>query len=169
MRFLEKQPLSGSSFLELGCGSGAVALYAAKLGARVTAIDINPAAVACTQQNALANGIDLAVFQSDLFSGLGGARFQKIVINPPYYPKNAQTDAEKAFFCGEGFEYYQQLFAQLPLHLERGALTWMILSEDCDIQRIKSMATSKGFSWEKVFTTTVWAEENYIFLLKKEG
>lgn len=43
--------------LDVGCGSGMLALLAATRGARVTAIDIDPTAVAATSHNAWANGM----------------------------------------------------------------------------------------------------------------
>src|SRR5262245_29793863 len=50
-RFVSQLPLTGKSFLEIGCGSGIVALCAARQGATVTAVDINPDAVRCTIAN----------------------------------------------------------------------------------------------------------------------
>jgi ribosomal protein L11 methyltransferase len=53
----------GESVLDYGCGSGVLAIGAARLGAaRVTGIDIDPEAVATAAANARANGIDDATF-----------------------------------------------------------------------------------------------------------
>ena len=43
--------------LEVGCGSGALSLFAAHLGYHITACDINPFAVAATRHAAESNGI----------------------------------------------------------------------------------------------------------------
>jgi ribosomal protein L11 methyltransferase len=49
---------AGMSFLDLGCGSGILSIAAAKLGfGTVTAVDNDPAAIACTRENAAANGV----------------------------------------------------------------------------------------------------------------
>ena len=48
---------AGTSVLDVGCGAGALSLGAAVLGARVTAIDIDPEAVAATAGNAERNGV----------------------------------------------------------------------------------------------------------------
>ena len=45
-------PGKGKNILDIGCGSGAVSLYAASLGYKVRACDINPFAVAATRHNA---------------------------------------------------------------------------------------------------------------------
>src|SRR5438034_6804002 len=58
-KFVSALPLQGQSFLEIGCGSGVVALSAALAGARVNAVDINPEAVRCTASNAERNGLHI--------------------------------------------------------------------------------------------------------------
>jgi ribosomal protein L11 methyltransferase len=52
---------------DYGCGSGVLAIAAAKLGfAPVTALDHDPLAVAATADNAAANGVDVDVRRADL-------------------------------------------------------------------------------------------------------
>jgi ribosomal protein L11 methyltransferase len=55
------------SFVDLGCGSGVLAIVAAKLGwAPVTALDYDTAATAATRENARRNGVELEVADFDL-------------------------------------------------------------------------------------------------------
>lgn len=59
-------PASGP-LLDLGCGSGVLAIAAAKLGWRpVHALDFDPAAVEATRENARRNGVQLGVDRYDL-------------------------------------------------------------------------------------------------------
>jgi ribosomal protein L11 methyltransferase len=59
-------PPSGS-FVDLGCGSGVLAIVAAKLGwSPVLALDYDPAAVTAARENAAANGVELDVRGFDL-------------------------------------------------------------------------------------------------------
>lgn len=54
----EAAALRGAEVLDYGCGSGILAIGAARFGAaRVTAVDIDPAAVRATLDNAQANGV----------------------------------------------------------------------------------------------------------------
>src|SRR5262245_50005791 len=69
-RFVGGLPLHGKSFLDLGCGSGIIGLCAARAGARVTAVDINPAAVQCTAENATRAGFTIDARVSDLFAAV---------------------------------------------------------------------------------------------------
>ena len=56
-------PGKGQRLLEIGCGSGAVSLYAACLGYRVRACDINPYAVAATRANAERSNLNVDVHE----------------------------------------------------------------------------------------------------------
>lgn len=58
--------VAGRRVLDLGCGGGLVAIAAAKAGARkVSAVDIDPAAVAATRLAAAANGVEIAVTRAN--------------------------------------------------------------------------------------------------------
>ena len=60
----EREP---ATVLDVGCGSGVIAIAAALLGfAPVVAVDVDPAAVDATTRNAAANGLDIDVRQLDL-------------------------------------------------------------------------------------------------------
>lgn len=58
LNFLEKHIRGGESVLDYGCGSGILAIAAAKLGAaRVDGVDVDPQAVETASENARANGV----------------------------------------------------------------------------------------------------------------
>jgi ribosomal protein L11 methyltransferase len=62
--------LPGARVLDYGCGSGILAIGAALFGARpVDAVDIDPAAIATTAQNAAANGVSLRSGAPEMASG----------------------------------------------------------------------------------------------------
>ena len=64
---LEQEP---SSLLDVGCGSGVLAIAAAKLGfSPVNALDADPAAVEAARANAAANGVEVEVELGDALGG----------------------------------------------------------------------------------------------------
>jgi ribosomal protein L11 methyltransferase len=73
---------SGMEVLDLGCGSGILAIAAAKLGARpVTATDIEPSAVEIARANALANGVHVELFAGEGFGEWAPGRQWDVVVS----------------------------------------------------------------------------------------
>jgi ribosomal protein L11 methyltransferase len=62
LQYLEKCIKTGDRVLDYGCGSGILAIVAAKLGAgEISAVDIDPQALDTTAENARINGVRLRV------------------------------------------------------------------------------------------------------------
>ncbi|MEU0967301.1 HemK2/MTQ2 family protein methyltransferase [Streptomyces sp. NPDC005917] len=72
--------------LDLGTGSGMLAVEAARLGGRVTAVDISWRAIAATWLNAMLNGQTLRVRHGDMAAAVPDRRFDLVISNPPYVP-----------------------------------------------------------------------------------
>ncbi len=128
LKCIEVSP--GESFLEMGTGTGLVALHAAKLGARVTAVDVNPKAVDCARRNAARNNMRVEVVRSDLFEKITGV-FDVIAFNPPYLAGTASSTswAEKAWAGGdEGSEMALRFLEGAWRHLAPGGSIYMVLS-----------------------------------------
>lgn len=85
--------------LDLGCGSGVVSIFAAREGAQVVAVDINPEAVRCTRINALMHGLESSIEarEGDLFGPVRGERFDLVLFNPPYFRGHAHARWEHAW------------------------------------------------------------------------
>ena len=163
---LKQLDLSGKSLLELGAGSGMISLVAARAGAIVTASDISGTAVEAIRANAHQNNIELTVIESDLFSDIPPQHFDYLIINPPYYPRDPVSEDQHAWYCGSDFQYFRRLFRQIRPFVNQHSTILMILSEDCDIERIHSIA--KKHNYKMVIDTQkriLW-EMNYIFRIQ---
>jgi ribosomal protein L11 methyltransferase len=69
LELLLELPEPGGGFVDLGCGSGVLAIAAARLGySPVLALDNDPASVAATAENAAVNGVSVEVRRFDLRS-----------------------------------------------------------------------------------------------------
>lgn len=77
--------------LDVGTGTGAIALAIADehRGARVTAIDISPDALALAAENVELTGLEIELVEHDLFVGLPAGPWDLVVSNPPYVPHAA--------------------------------------------------------------------------------
>jgi len=161
--FIEPLELQNKNFLELGCGSGIISILAAKKGANVVATDINKTALKYLEKNSEKNQAKLSILYSDLFENLNNQTFDYIIINPPYYPKSPKNIKEIAWFCGEDFEYFAELFTQLKKLKRNHREIFMILSEDCDIDKIKEIAAKNNFVFHMVLEKKVMKEYNFIY------
>lgn len=78
LRWIARQPGAGRRVLDYGCGSGILAIGAAKFGAAaVDAVDIDEAAVRATRDNAAANGVTLRAGLPDVADG----RYDTVLAN----------------------------------------------------------------------------------------
>ena len=68
--FALQQDLKNKRVLELGAGSGLIALALARVGAVVTATDINPKAIASMKESSQKNNLPLTLIESDLFQNI---------------------------------------------------------------------------------------------------
>lgn len=100
---------AGSTVLDVGTGSGAVALAVKqeRPDLEVTGSDVSPEAVEVATSNAARLGLDVTFVQADLLEGLG-SRWDAILSNPPYVaegergrlPRELAHEPEGALFAG---------------------------------------------------------------------
>lgn len=107
----------GEKVLEIGTGSGIVSIQCALNGADVVCGDINPRAVALARRNAAANGVDIDVRETDVYSNIE-ERFDTIVFNLPYLPVEDEGELAKAWSGGpDGLGPLPRLLEGAPEHL----------------------------------------------------
>lgn len=161
-----QQPLLGKTLLELGCGSGLIALTAARAGALVTATDIAPLALEAIKESAQKNKLPVEIIKSDLFANIPGRKFDIIAVNPPYYQSDVSDMSTAAWFAGNNMEYFHRFFEALPSHIHSQSSVFMVLSEDVNLPLIKSIAAQHQFSLNLKTERLIYLERNLIFCIR---
>lgn len=127
------------SVLEIGCGSGIVSLHCAKLGAQVTAGDINPIAVELTKKNAKLNDLNINVLLTDVYESIYGT-FDTIVFNLPYLPVNDDMPLAEAWSGGEdGLGPLPRLLEGAPKHGNKGWRVVVVVSSLMNDKKLRSL------------------------------
>ncbi|MFF7436989.1 50S ribosomal protein L11 methyltransferase [Streptomyces sp. NPDC008122] len=145
-----REPWRGS-FLEVGCGTGVIAVSAALAGCdRVTALDISEQAVRNTGMNAARHGVAdrVKVLHSDLFDGLaGGERFDVVywhsnfVLAPSAY--RYETMHERAY-VDPGYRAHRRFLAEAPSYLTGGGRVLLHFSDRGDLASLHAIAEECG-------------------------
>jgi len=136
--------LAAPRIVDLGTGSGIVAVTLAHLcpTAKLTAIDVSPAALEVASANAAHHGVQVTFLAGDWYAPLGGVRFDLIVSNPPYVtegdphlqqnglpfePRVALTDG---IVGGDGLACIRSIISAAPSHLLPGG--WLLIEHGYD-------------------------------------
>ncbi len=132
--------------LDMGTGSGILALKAKEKGANVTAVDINPNAVKHVKN------LGINAIESDLFSNVRG-KFDMIVFNPPYL-ELAENELrgepiETALHGGKrGREVLDRFLNEAPRYLKDNGIILFLQAESNGVEATESLLNKLGFNYE---------------------
>jgi HemK-related putative methylase len=140
---------AGARVLDLGCGSGAAGIAAARRGCNVTCTDINPSAVRCARINALVNQVDIDVRHGDLFGPVDDEQFDVVLFNPPYYRGMPRDALDRAWRSPDVIERFS---SSLASHLSPQGHALVVLSSDGDSAAFLHSLEHNGFVCKSVAT-----------------
>jgi release factor glutamine methyltransferase len=140
------------TFLEIGCGCGAVTLLLAMRAQQGVGVDINEAAVENSRLNQSRLGIANAEFiQSDVFSSVGGS-YDILVCNPPYNQHEAEDLADRMFWDPND-EMKVRFFAEAKSHLKPKGRIYFGWGDFADLESSLPLrlARAAGFRYRRHF------------------
>ena len=148
-RVIPRSSVAEARALDMGTGCGIGAIFAARRGYRVTAVDVNPDAVRCCRINAMLNGLEneIEVSEGDLFAPIAGRRFDLVLFNPPFFRGEPKSQADLAWRAAGLFERFA---AGLPDVLAADGRALILLSTDGDAAGMLSALKGNGLGVEPV-------------------
>jgi release factor glutamine methyltransferase len=138
------------TFLEIGCGTGAISLLVGKLAKSGIAVDINPAAVKNANLNKkLMNVKNVEFILSNVFRNVKG-KFDVIICNPPYSPYKPNDEVEMMFWDEEN-RMKIKFFNEVRTYLKPKGFVYFGYAdfEDIDQDLPKRLAKKAGLKFVK--------------------
>lgn len=153
------------SVLDMGTGSGALAIIAAKQAQDVLAIDINSQAIRCAHVNAHLHKVkNISFIVSNLFTALKKDKlFDLILFNPPYFKKRAKNMMERAWCNTDIFEF----LVQSKFFLKPKGRILITFSSMGDLEELHAAFIRLDFSVKNKEEKGLFFEKIHVFELKE--
>lgn len=129
-KFLKYAPSRSLTVLDIGTGTGAIAITIKKERPQdeVTGIDLSNAALTVSKENAAHLQADVRFLAGDLTAPVKAEQFDVVISNPPYIGENEKIDMDESvlnyepqmalFAENNGLAIYQRLAEEIPAILK---------------------------------------------------
>jgi release factor glutamine methyltransferase len=158
------------NLLEIGTGSGVLAITSAKNKRvkNVIATDINKKAVAVAKKNAASAKIKKIKFiTSDLFKNLPPQRFDTIIFNPPYLPRDKEFYDKTIHGGKKGYEIIEKFLNSCSSYLKPKGIILLLFSSLTKKERVDEIISSYCYDKELLHQKQIFFETLYVYKVKK--
>lgn len=149
--------------LEIGTGTGLIAIIVSRQCRTVTATDVNPQAIDCAVKNIITNkAYNVKLKQGDLFEPVQNEKFDLILFNTPYLPTSEEEmvddELDAAWDGGEdGRKVIDQFLEGLKDHLKPSGRVQLVQSSLSNVEHTLKKLDEMGFD------ASVTAREKFFF------
>ncbi len=152
----------GKKVLDMGTGSGIIAIECAKQGAKVVAVDIDEDAVKRLKKIAADKNLNIQAVQSNLFENVEG-KYDTIIFNPPYLPGNAENIKDLQWAGGGeyGDEIILRFLDEAKNYLDENGEIYIVLSS---FNRL-DLVFSKPYRFRKIAERKLAFHTIYVYKL----
>ena len=152
--------------LDMGTGSGIIALSLAPKCEGITAVDINPVAVQIVKKAAKEQRLNVRAFRSDLFSKVKG-KFDLITFNPPYLPSDKRASDVALDGGRHGYEVLVRFLNDLNSHLKPEGIALILFSSLTMPEKVLESSRNNMLMETLLESMKLNFEELYCYKLEK--
>lgn len=150
--------------LDLGTGSGILAVEASRYAEKVIGVDIDQESVDyCNYHH---KGIEFR--KSDLYSDVSG-KFDLIIFNPPYLPedKDEPMDSRRATTGGKhGYEIIKDFLKQAKHHLKKDGKILLLFSSMTNIDKVQEL---NDYDYKEIDRQHIFFEDLILYELQPKS
>lgn len=152
--------------LDIGSGSGILAIFASDIAKKVVASDINPYAITCIKKSMELNNSIIDFRIGNLFEIVKpGEKFSKILFNAPYFNKKASNELELGLF-DENYTVMKAFLSGAKKHLTRNGLVLLGFSKLGEVKTIESLIQENDYVIKEKFVET-FGHTRILYYLRK--
>jgi len=157
--------------LDVGTGSGIQAKGAADKDEveSVLAVDIDKQVI--EEHKSTIKNPKIKFMVSDLFTGIF-KRYDTIIFNPPYLPREKSDESIKdpALFGGkEGYETLERFFSLAGNYLTPDGIILIVFSSFTQKDKVDEIIEKEGFSFEQLSTKHIFFEDLFVYKVRKKS
>jgi len=157
--------------LEIGTGTGIIAIIASKKAKRVFAVDINRYAVECAKKNSEINLARVDIRWGDLFDPVDEEKFDLILFNTPYLPieddELVDDELEAAWNGGKDGRFVINRFIEgLVEHLNPAGRIQLVQSSLSNVEETTGRLMELGFEVSVTDSERFFFEEIVVLTAK---
>jgi len=173
VRLMLKEDLDGKEILDIGTGSGCIAISLAKNlpNAKITALDISKNALEVAKENAELNNVNIDFINADIFEYHSDKKYDVIVSNPPYVTESEKTlmiknvldfEPELALFVEDEYplRYFEYIIEKSKNYIKKYGLIFFEINDIFEISL--NQVISKKYNFKIQFFKDLFDKNRFL-------